>query len=43
MLSLNTFFKVCQKISNMVPGTILQMHPDCAVFLDPPAAALLSR
>jgi len=31
------------KVSNMVPGTILQMHPDCQVFIDPPAAALLSK
>ena len=31
------------KVSNETPGTILQMHPDCQVFLDPPAAALLGK
>ena len=31
------------KITNMVPGTILQMHADCQVFIDPPAASLLSK
>ena len=31
------------KVSNMVPGTILQMHPDCGMFLDPGSAALLGR
>jgi glucosamine-6-phosphate deaminase len=30
-------------ITNMVPGTILQMHPDCQVFIDPPAASLLAK
>ena len=29
------------KVSNLCPGTILQMHPDCALFLDPPSAAKL--
>jgi glucosamine-6-phosphate deaminase len=28
-------------ITNMVPGSILQMHPDCEMFLDPPSASLL--
>jgi glucosamine-6-phosphate deaminase len=30
-------------ITNMVPGSILQMHPDCQVFIDPPAASLLAK
>lgn len=29
-------------VTNTCPGSILQMHPDCAFFFDPPAAALLS-
>lgn len=31
------------KISNMIPGTVLQLHPDCGIFLDPDSAALLSK
>ena len=29
-------------VTNTCPGSILQMHPNCAFFFDPPAAALLS-
>lgn len=29
-------------ITNTVPGTILQLHPDCGMFLDPDSASLLS-
>ena len=28
-------------ITNKVPGSVLQLHPDCGMFLDPPSAALL--
>ena len=31
------------KITNSVPGSVLQLHADCQVFIDPPAASLLSR
>lgn len=30
-------------VSNMKPASFLQNHPDCTIFLDPPAAALLQR
>lgn len=30
-------------ITNKVPGSVLQLHPDCEMFLDPPSAALLSK
>lgn len=30
-------------VTNVFPGSILQMHPDCGMFLDPPSAALLSK
>ena len=30
-------------ITNAVPGTVLQLHPDCGMFLDPPSAALLRK
>ena len=30
-------------ITNMVPGSVLQLHPDCTYFLDPPSAALLTQ
>jgi glucosamine-6-phosphate deaminase len=30
-------------VTNLVPGSILQMHPDCGLFLDPPSAALLGK
>ena len=29
-------------VTNKVPGSILQMHPDCAIFLDHDSASLLS-
>ena len=29
-------------VTNMLPSSILQMHPDCAMFLDPGSASLLS-
>ena len=29
-------------VSNIYPASILQMHPDCKLFLDQPAASLLS-
>ena len=29
-------------LTNMCPSSILRNHPDCAIFLDPPAAAKLS-
>ncbi len=29
-------------VTNTCPGSILQMHPDCAFFFDPPAAAKLN-
>jgi glucosamine-6-phosphate deaminase len=31
------------KLTNLVPATILQTHPCCWLFLDEPAASLLSR
>jgi glucosamine-6-phosphate deaminase len=30
-------------VTNVFPGSILQMHPECGMFLDPPSAALLSK
>lgn len=30
-------------VTNSVPGSVLQLHPDCQFFFDPPAAALLTR
>ena len=30
-------------ITNMCPSSILRNHPDCALYLDPPAASKLSR
>ena len=30
-------------VTNLCPGSILQMHPDCAFFFDPPSAAKLTR
>ena len=30
-------------VTNMCPGSLLQLHPDCGVFLDPPAAAKLTK
>ena len=29
-------------VTNMLPSSILQMHPDCGMFLDPGSASLLS-
>ena len=29
-------------VTNMLPSSFLQLHPDCLMFLDPPAAHLLS-
>ena len=30
-------------VTNVFPGSILQMHPECGMFLDPPSASLLSK
>ena len=30
-------------VTNMCPGSLLQLHPDCGVFIDPPAAAKLTK
>ncbi len=30
-------------VTNMLPSSILQMHPDCGMFLDPDSAALLAK
>lgn len=30
-------------VTNRVPASIMQQHPDCTLFVDPPAIALLSR
>jgi glucosamine-6-phosphate deaminase len=30
-------------VTNMLPSSILQMHPDCEMFLDPGSASLLSE
>jgi glucosamine-6-phosphate deaminase len=30
-------------ITNMLPSSIMQMHPDCGMFLDPGSASLLSK
>lgn len=30
-------------VTNMLPASFLQLHPDCAMFLDPPSASLLSK
>jgi len=30
------------EISPMFPASVLQRHPACSLFLDPPAASLLS-
>lgn len=30
-------------LTNMLPSSIMQMHPDCGMFLDPGSASLLSR
>jgi glucosamine-6-phosphate deaminase len=30
-------------VTNRLPSSILQMHPDCGMFLDPGSAALLRR
>ena len=30
-------------LSNMCPSSILRKHPDCTLFLDPPAASLLRK
>ncbi len=30
-------------VTNMLPSSIMQMHPDCGMFLDPDSASLLSR
>ncbi len=30
-------------VTNMLPASFLQLHPDCAMFLDPPSASLLDR
>lgn len=30
-------------VSNMCPSSIMQMHPDCRMFLDPDSAALLGK
>jgi glucosamine-6-phosphate deaminase len=32
-----------QKVSNLFPASILQQHPDCALFLDAGSASLLSK
>jgi glucosamine-6-phosphate deaminase len=30
-------------VTNTLPSSILQMHADCTMFLDPPAASLLNK
>ena len=30
-------------VTNMLPSSIMQMHPDCGMFLDPDSASLLSK
>ena len=30
-------------VTNILPSSILQMHADCTMFLDPPAASLLNK
>ena len=30
-------------VTNLLPSSILQMHPDCGMFLDPASSALLNR
>jgi glucosamine-6-phosphate deaminase len=30
-------------VTNMLPSSIMQMHPDCGMFLDPGSASLLSK
>ena len=30
-------------VTNMLPSSILQMHPDCGMFLDPDSASLLKK
>lgn len=30
-------------VTNTVPGSVLQFHPDCGIFLDPDSASLLSK
>lgn len=30
-------------VTNLLPASVLQLHPDCALFLDPASAALLSN
>ncbi|MBQ6915152.1 MAG: glucosamine-6-phosphate deaminase [Kiritimatiellae bacterium] len=29
-------------VTNMLPSSFMQLHPDCGMFLDPPSAALLA-
>ena len=30
-------------LTNMCPASVLRRHPDCTMFLDPPAAAKLGK
>ena len=30
-------------VTNMLPSSFMQLHPDCGMFLDPPSASLLTR
>ncbi|NLG62013.1 MAG: glucosamine-6-phosphate deaminase [Candidatus Cloacimonetes bacterium] len=30
-------------VTNMLPSSFMQMHPDCGMFLDPPSAAKLAK
>ncbi|MBO7721139.1 MAG: glucosamine-6-phosphate deaminase [Kiritimatiellae bacterium] len=30
-------------VTNKVPGSVLQLHPDCGMFLDPDSASLLAK
>ena len=30
-------------VTNMLPSSFMQLHPDCEMFLDPPSAALLAN
>jgi glucosamine-6-phosphate deaminase len=32
-----------QEVSNLYPATILQLHPDCTLYLDKPSASYLSK
>ena len=30
-------------VTNMLPSSFMQLHPDCGMFLDPASAALLKK